>query len=101
MSELHTPKEASEIEVVDPIFVSTEATNQVFEIIQDVICLQEHEITSETPLENIMDSLDVVEVTLEIEKRLNCQIKDSEVEEWETVQDIINCYQKNLTDGKN
>lgn len=30
MSELHTPNEASEIEVVDPIVVSTEATNEVF-----------------------------------------------------------------------
>jgi acyl carrier protein len=101
MSELHTPNEASEIEVVDPIVVSTEATNEVFEIIQDVVCLQEHEFHSETLLEDVMDSLDVVEITLEIEKKLNCRIEDSEVEEWKNVQDIVNAYQKRLIDGKN
>lgn len=101
MSELHTPNEASEIEVVDPIVVSTEATNEVFEIIQNVAVLEPEDFSSETLLEEIMDSLDVVEITMEIEKKLNCRIEDSEVEEWKTVQDVVNAYQKRLIDGKN
>ena len=101
MSELHTPNEASEIEVVDPIVVSTEATNEVFEIIQDVACLEPEDFSSETLIEEIMDSLDVVEITMKIEKKLNCRIEDSEVEEWKTVQDVVNAYQKRLIDGKN
>lgn len=101
MSNTNPQKEASEIEVVDPIVVSTEATNEVFEIIKFHAYLQEKEFDSQTPLKDVMDSLTIVEITLEIEKSLNCRIEDSEVEEWKTVQDIVNSYQKRLIDGKN
>ena len=50
-------------------------------------------ITLETSLENYIDSLDQVEIVLEIEKELNTHIADDEVEKWKTIGDIVSTYE--------
>lgn len=51
--------------------------------------LESSEITEETNLKDFMDSLDVVEFTMELEKETDKSITDSSVESWETVKDVI------------
>jgi acyl carrier protein len=49
------------------------------------------EISLELNLHNDLelDSLDVVELTLEVEKEFDIRISDKEMEEWETVKDVL------------
>jgi len=49
------------------------------------------EISLELNLHNDLelDSLDVVELTLEVEKEFDIRISDTEMEEWETVKDVL------------
>jgi acyl carrier protein len=49
------------------------------------------EISLELNLHNDLelDSLDVVELTLEVEREFDIRISDKEMEEWETVKDVL------------
>jgi acyl carrier protein len=37
-----------------------------------------------------LDSLDIVELTLDVEKEFDIRISDREMEEWVTIQDVLN-----------
>lgn len=37
-----------------------------------------------------LDSLDIVELTLDVEKEFDIRISDKEMEEWVTIQDVLN-----------
>jgi acyl carrier protein len=64
------------------------------EIVLDFTNLEASEITPETIIDEFLDSLDKVEIVVAIERKLNCHISDLEVEEWETITDIIDTYIK-------
>lgn len=49
-------------------------------------------VTETTILDGYIDSLDLGEIVFEIERRLNTQIADDEVENWQTVGDIVATY---------
>jgi len=88
-------QEINEYKVVDPIHVNREqATKDVMDIVLDFTNLDASEITPETIIDEFLDSLDKVEITVQIERKLNCHISDLEVEEWETVSDIVDSYLK-------
>jgi acyl carrier protein len=90
-----TNKEINEIKVVDPIHVNCEQpTQDVMEIVLDLTNLEASEITPETKLDEFLDSLDIVEIAVQIERKLNCHISDLEIEGWETMTDIIDTYIK-------
>lgn len=56
------------------------------------------EITLETSLKKDMglDSLDLIDLTMEIEREYNFVISDQEVEKWETLGDVIKYIQNKL-----
>jgi acyl carrier protein len=49
-------------------------------------------ITEETEISQTMDSLDVVELCMQLEKTSNKSITDSSVERWETFKDVVDTY---------
>lgn len=55
------------------------------------------EITPETRLSDLgLDSLDIVEITMNIEKEFDIMISDPEVESWKSLQDIYNTLDQKL-----
>ena len=94
-----TPKEATEIEVVDPIIVSDETVNEIYEIINDITGLTKENFPPESKVSDSLDSLEIIDTAVQIERVLNCNIPDSEIETWVTVQDIINSFQKHKNNG--
>lgn len=65
-------------------------------VIIDRYCIEAQEINENSNLEEDlgMDSLDVVEFTMELEKEFDIVISDTEMEEWVTVQDVLNTLEK-------
>lgn len=47
-----------------------------------------------------LDSLDVVELTMDLEREFNLAISDPAMEGWKTIQDIIDYVSKEINDGK-
>lgn len=41
-----------------------------------------------------LDSLDVVELTMDVEREFDIRISDTEMEEWSTVQDVLDSINK-------
>jgi acyl carrier protein len=60
-------------------------------IIIERIPFEGEEISPELNLHNDLelDSLDVVELTLEVEREFDIRISDKEMEEWKTVKDVL------------
>jgi len=52
------------------------------------------DIGEKDALIDMIDSLDEIEIAVDIEKELNCRIPDEEQEAWQTVGDIVTTYQK-------
>lgn len=63
---------------------------EVIEIIEEFCCLGD-EILLETELDYDLglDSLDMVEITMELEERFNISIEDEEIANVKTVSDIV------------
>lgn len=49
-------------------------------------------VTEETPITEILDSMDVFEFAIELEKTTEKSITDSSIESWETFKDVIDTY---------
>jgi len=68
---------------------------QIFEKVQKIINdknnIDLHEIKLESNVIDLaMDSLDMVELCIEIEKEFDISVSDSYVENWNTVENIVN-----------
>lgn len=49
-------------------------------------------VTEETPITEILDSMDVLEFAIELEKTTEKSITDSSIESWETFKDVVDTY---------
>lgn len=76
----------------------TQIQNQVNEIIIDKLSVKEEQITPEAHFANDLgaDSLDTVELIMEIEKKFNINIPDDQAENIRTVGQAIDHLEKNL-----
>jgi acyl carrier protein len=63
----------------------------VIKIIAEGLSVPKSKVTSEAHLRDDLgvDSLDVVEILIEIEEGFNIEIQDEQAEKWETVGDVI------------
>ena len=75
----------------------TEIEERVKAIIVDKLGVDESEVTAEASFTNDLgaDSLDTVELIMELEKEFGLQIPDDQAEKISTVQDAINYIQNN------
>lgn len=94
-----TPKEATEMEVVDLIIVSDEAVKEVYEIIKECTNLDKEDLPIDSKINDFIDSLEIIDIAVQIERVLNCNIPDSEIETWITIQDITNSFQNHKNNG--
>lgn len=71
---------------------------EIIDIISDRTGIRTDAIESTDKLGDTigMDSLDIVELGMELEKNFDVVIEDSEVESWQTVQDIYNTLEEIL-----
>ena len=77
----------------------TEAQKELIKaIVSDKSCEDLEEIKDDSTLENDLgcDSLDIVEIVMELEREFNIQIPDEEVEDLETVTHLFECVEKYL-----
>ena len=77
-----------------------ERKEKVIEVIKRIVDLeQDREIDEKTDLRKDlwMDSLDAVELKMELEHEFNVVIPDDMSENFETVQDILNCLDEVLS----
>lgn len=66
-------------------------------IIHDYTGKAKEKITLETTLSNLdLDSLDQVDIWIEVEDEFDISISDEDADKLSTVKDIIDCVQKNL-----
>ena len=69
----------------------------IFEKVQKIICEQlgidEEEVTSESQIVNDLDAdeLDVIEIIMVIEEEFDIEIFDTELDEIDTVEDLVEC----------
>lgn len=69
---------------------------QVMEVIAEVLCV---DLSDVTPAANLVDdlnadSLDMVELAMDIEAKFDIEIPDEQAEKWKTVADVIACVAK-------
>lgn len=78
--------------------MSTEIQNKVIAIIADKSDHKPEEIklTDELGKDLGFDSLDGVELVMEIEKEMKVSFPDEEMETFITVQDVVNAVEKNM-----
>ncbi len=71
---------------------------KVKQIIVDRLGVEESQVTPEASFANDLgaDSLDTVELIMEFEKEFNLEIQDEEVEQIETVGDVIELLKQKL-----
>lgn len=50
-------------------------------------------VNEQTNLKDYIDSLEQAEIVLSIEKELNANIPDDEIENWVTISDIVTTYE--------
>jgi acyl carrier protein len=79
------------------------STNAVFEKIVTILSEGPIEVDPEecTPEANIikdlgLDSLDVIDLAVSIESEFDIVIPDVELEEWKTIQDVVDCVHNNI-----
>lgn len=73
---------------------------KVKEVIGGILHLEDHEIEQYSTLEGLgLDSLDCVEVVIELEKDYNINISDESAESFRTVKDITDYLEKQITNG--
>lgn len=67
------------------------ASEKIKGLVSKVLVLPEHDITDESNIYNDLgaDSLDCVEIVMEVEKEFNITIPDEKAENWSTVLDIL------------
>jgi len=75
-----------------------EITTKVTDIIVKKLGVEETQVTSEASFTKDLgaDSLDTVEVMLELEKEFNIQIDEADQEKVQTVSDVINYLNEKL-----
>ena len=75
-----------------------EVKNKITKIFVSVLGVEPDEIVETADLQNDfgMDSLDTVELIIELEKEFSINIPDDEAEEIKTVGDILNCLETKL-----
>lgn len=73
-----------------------EISKMISLILCDKLNLEEHEVTSDANLIDDLgaDSLDIVEIAMDIEKEVNFAIEDEELSQIHTVGDAINLIMK-------
>lgn len=77
--------------------IMTEIEERVKAIIVDKLGVDESEVTTDASFTNDLgaDSLDTVELIMELEKEFGLQIPDDQAEKISTVQDAINYIESN------
>lgn len=72
--------------------------SKAIRIIEEVLSYSTNEIKKEHNLESDlhMDKLDIVEIIMDLEEEFNIDISDEEMEEFSTVQSIINCVESKI-----
>jgi len=72
--------------------------SKAIRIIEEALSYSTNEIKKEHNLESDlhMDKLDIVEIIMDLEEEFNIDISDEEMEEFSTVQSIINCVESKI-----
>lgn len=80
----------------------TEISKKVMKIVCDHFGADSDEITETTSFVNDLnaDSLDAVEIVMEIEDEFNITIKDDEMNDFFTVRSLLNFLEKSLNEDK-
>lgn len=90
--------------VNQPVSVTPIATGTPFERVRECVveqyCVQPKDVTPETVLLDIGDSLDPLELGMEIEDRIGLVVPDDEVVAWKTVADVVATVQRMLADSR-
>lgn len=75
-----------------------EVFDKIKEIIADQLGIDEDDITPDASLIDDLgaDSLDIVELIMYFEDEFDMEISDEDIEEMETIQDIINYIEDNI-----
>jgi len=80
---------------------------EIYDRIKSVIEAVDHkyefgigDVTPSTQIKNYLDSLDIAELVIELEKEFNVAIKDEEILQWETPSDILRSVENALTESK-
>jgi len=84
--------------IVESFSKSEDIFNQVRDILVYIISVDKNEITREADIKQDLgaDSLDGVELLMEIEERFGIDVLDEEAEKIKTVDDICNCIERLL-----
>ncbi len=75
---------------------------EIFEKVKSIICeeiaIEEEKVQMTSSLKDDLgaDSLDAVEIIMQLEEAFNIQIPDSEAEGMQTIKDIVDYIAKNL-----
>ena len=79
----------------------SEVKQKVISILSDKLGIEETEIHSESNLVNDlgMDSLDHVEITMELEKEYNIAIMDEDAEAWKVINDVVQKVESLIAEG--
>lgn len=72
--------------------------NKIIEIIAEQLCLDVADVTLEKNISNDLgaDSLDALEVIIDLENHYNIEIPDEQVEAFDTVQDVVDYITANV-----
>lgn len=78
-----------------------EISNKAIDIIADGLNVNKSEVTIEKTFKDLgADSLDSVEIIMELEKKFDIKIDDNNAEKVLTVGDAIKCVEENLKNKK-
>ncbi len=62
---------------------------KIMAIVAEKVTTDDSFVTTATVHDLGLDSLDLIEIVLEVEDSFNCQIDDAKIEQLETIQEII------------
>ena len=66
------------------------ALNTIHEVLLDLGWCRPQNFTEETKIKENIDSIEILEITMELERKLSIKISNDLVDEWITISDIIN-----------
>lgn len=69
--------------------IRTSALTTIHEVLSDLGWDNPKNFTEETTLSDKLDSIEILEFAIKLERKLNIHISDSDIENWTTVSDII------------
>lgn len=68
------------------------ALENVLSIIKNTFDIQTENLTLETKLSSFLDSMDIIELSMEMEKELSRGITDHVIESWQTLGEVVDTY---------